>query len=68
MPRLNNFLYKHSFKEKIGVGYKNDTKRLLQVKRKEKIREESGRGAMVIYHQPPLFSLIFFSKWGAEIW
>ena len=36
MPRLNNFLYKHSIREKIGVGYNNYTKRLLQVKKKKK--------------------------------
>ena len=44
MPRLNNFLYKHSIKEKIGVGYKNDTKRLLQVKRKKKSGRSRGGG------------------------
>ena len=80
MPRLNNFLYKHSIREKIGVGYNNYTKRLLQVKKEKKKKKkkkkkkqqgegvgEDGEGAMVIYHQPPLSTFIFFSKLGAEI-
>ena len=82
MPRLNNFLYKHSIREKIGVGYNNYTKRLLQVKKKKKKTRKRkrkkktagrrsrggwGEGAMVIYHQPPLSTFIFFSKLGAEI-
>ena len=80
MPRLNNFLYKHSIREKIGVGYNNYTKRLLQVKKKKKKKRKRkkktagrrsrggwGEGAMVIYHQPPLSTFIFFSKLGAEI-
>ena len=74
MPQLNNFLYKHSIREKIGVGYNNYTKRLLQVKKKKKKKTAGrrsrggwGEGAMVIYHQPPLSTFIFFSKLGAEI-
>ena len=48
MPQLNNFLYKHSIREKIGVGYNNYSKRLLQVKKKkqqgEGVGEDGGRG------------------------
>ena len=40
MPQLNNFLYKHSIREKIGVGYNNYTKRLLQVKKRKKKKEK----------------------------
>ena len=43
MPRLNNFLYKHSIREKIGVGYNNYTKRLLQVKKKKKKKEKEKK-------------------------
>ena len=43
MPRLNNFLYKHSIREKIGVGYNNYTKRLLQVKKKKKKKRKRKR-------------------------
>ena len=70
MPQLNNFLYKHSIREKIGVGYNNYSKRLLQVKKKKKkktagrrSRRGWGEGAMVIYHQPPLH-LYFFLQIG----
>ena len=43
MPQLNNFLYKHSIREKIGVGYNNYTKRLLQVKKEKKKKKKKKK-------------------------
>ena len=74
MPQLNNFLYKHSIREKIGVGYNNYSKRLLLVKKKKNKKKrknsrekESGRmggGGNGNLPSAPSLDLYFFLQIG----